>query len=449
MASVRQIRGIAYINYVFLRTRFVTNSGFLVFPGVFGFLSFVYSHRMAINHIDHNSADLTMEQEYVLEWLDQMVYDLHPLRNKSFDNHQSLMIIKRAKEERDRSITYLKQVIFQQAKDHRAPKVVDAYFNTVANLIENGEAHLLLIPVEVSHLRSALEVVLSCLDEVRTFIVARYSSFLDPDKPIKEICRIVSPVDFPHSEVGIILSDYPQLYNLLYREHDSVFGGKGQDSPTLRQVAYWKTLIESLHSCKTSGSSPDHFSHVEMMLIERNFNSPGFVKYITDRMLGMTDGIGTESARLDHLAFLNKSFNQIPAMKEVVYCVQHDDLQVSVTKWLVHEIEYRSKAIDRAVAADISSVKSGKYLKKNAEKILCKLTVDQLALFFKAADQAKIITARSLSAIFNAVAPHLSTPHKEEISRGSLRTKSYSVEERDKEVMLEIIGKLAREIEDL
>lgn len=89
----------------------------------------MYSHRMAINHIDHNSADLNMEQEYVLEWLDQMVHDLHPLRNKSFDNHQSLMIIKRAKEERDRSITYLKQVIFQQAKDHRAPKIVDAYFN--------------------------------------------------------------------------------------------------------------------------------------------------------------------------------------------------------------------------------------------------------------------------------------------------------------------------------
>lgn len=102
-----------------------------------------------------------------------------------------------------------------------------------------------------------------------------------------------------------------------------------------------------------------------------------------------------------------------------------------------------------AALDDRSFKKVRKYERKTSDKVLCNLTVDQLSLFFKAADLSNIISARSLSAIFQSVAPHLSTPHRADISHSSLRVKSYTVEERDKTLLIEIMTRLTEQIKDL
>ena len=218
---------------------------------------------------------------------------------------------------------------------------------------------------------------------------------------------------------------------------------------TLRKVSFWQALTKSILNCAASAESTEPFSSIEVMLIQLNFNAPAFTKYIAEKSLTVADLANTEAEAVRCLSYLRKSFNQIPVMKGQIYDIRYEDLRMTVDSWFNHEIEYRSKLAGMIAEGKTELAKAGSYSKKNSEKILCKLTVDQLALLLKAADQAKIITARSLSAVFKSVAPYLSTPHKAEISQESLRTKSYSVEERDKEMVLETIEKLAREIEDL
>jgi hypothetical protein len=79
-------------------------------------------------------------------------------------------------------------------------------------------------------------------------------------------------------------------------------------------------------------------------------------------------------------------------------------------------------------------------------KIFCLLSVDQLAIIFKAADDIKLIVSETLTLIFKSVVPYLSTQEKEDPSWDSMRSKSYHPEEHDK---LVTIGALEQIIEQI
>lgn len=84
----------------------------------------------------------------------------------------------------------------------------------------------------------------------------------------------------------------------------------------------------------------------------------------------------------------------------------------------------------------------------NPFKLHCILSVDQLAIILKSADDLRIIISRSLSNIFNQLAPYLSTPYKENLSPESMRSHTYSIEERDKQIAIETLQKMIEKIQE-
>ena len=81
-------------------------------------------------------------------------------------------------------------------------------------------------------------------------------------------------------------------------------------------------------------------------------------------------------------------------------------------------------------------------------KISCALSVDQIGIILKAADDVRLILSRSLSLVFKTIAPYLSTPHKKELSWDSMRSNSYHPEARDREIAIETLEKMIRQIRD-
>lgn len=81
-------------------------------------------------------------------------------------------------------------------------------------------------------------------------------------------------------------------------------------------------------------------------------------------------------------------------------------------------------------------------------KIICGLSIDQMGIILKAADDIKLIISRSLSLVFRTIVPYLSTHHKEELSWDSMRSNSYHPEERDKEVAIEALEKMIKKIRE-
>lgn len=79
-------------------------------------------------------------------------------------------------------------------------------------------------------------------------------------------------------------------------------------------------------------------------------------------------------------------------------------------------------------------------------KILCSLSVDQIGLILKAADDTRIIQARSFSQVLKSIVPFLSTSNKTDISFDSVRASTYHPEASDKEKAIAALEKMIYKI---
>ena len=393
-----------------------------------------------------------VEQGYVLEWLDRAINEFNIAQGQftNFDDDGLHAFSAKVLEEKARQIAYLKKLTFQYPKKRRFQEVLDSYFRVLNSLIDNAVFNLKLVPIESVILKRALELIVANLDDIHAFLLERYSVSLDPDVPLRKYHLAVPSIDFSQPTSSDLFVNSPLLMSLLEDEFTKAFDAENLANITSRQVEYWKGLNEQISGSQGRNVGDKYFSNLELLLIERNFNSTKFVRYLTNRFTSEIEELEHSNLIIKQLAYIHKLFNQIPVINGLAYDRRYDDLTLTINNWFICEIEFRSRNSTEKINESAATVtKSSGYIRKTADKVLCKLTVDQLALFFKAADQSKIIAAKSLSAIFQAVAPYLSTPYKENISHGSLRSKSYSAEGRDKELLLDFIAKLTRQIEDL
>ena len=389
---------------------------------------------------------------FALEWLDRVVNEFNPAQAKfaKFEEHRLQDFSEEVLEEKARQIAYLKKLTFQYPKKRKFQKVLDSYFGALNSLIDSAKSNLTLIPIEAVIPKGALKLVAVVLADIHAFLLERYSVSLDLDVPLRKYHLAVPSIDFAQLADSWLLVGCPSLASLLKEEFIKAFDAESLPNITSRQVDYWKGLNELIRGNQGRIAGDEYFCNLELRLIERNFNSTKFARYLTDRFISQIEELASDDIRIKKLSYIQKLFNQIPVIKDLAYDRQYDDLSLTINKWFICEIEFRSRGrTENITVSPAMESKSSGYVRKTADKVLCKLTVDQLALFFKAADLSNIITARSLSAIFQSVAPYLSTPHRTEISHSSLRVKSYSVEERDKSLLIDIMIRLTEQIKDL
>jgi hypothetical protein len=83
-----------------------------------------------------------------------------------------------------------------------------------------------------------------------------------------------------------------------------------------------------------------------------------------------------------------------------------------------------------------------------SNKILCKLSTDQTALILRASDELKILISKSMNHLFKTIVPFLSTPNKVNLSYNAMRGKAYVAEERDKEIAIETLERMIKQIKE-
>jgi hypothetical protein len=79
-------------------------------------------------------------------------------------------------------------------------------------------------------------------------------------------------------------------------------------------------------------------------------------------------------------------------------------------------------------------------------KVLCYLSVDQIAIILKAADDIKLVVMRSFSQVLKSIVPFLSTERYEDFSWKSARSSTYKMEDRDKTIVIETLEALISKI---
>lgn len=391
-----------------------------------------------------------MENDYVLEWLDVLVTDrLSPqkVETEMFDKRQAEQIIDKIVDEKRRQCVYIKRLVLLEPKRRRIQHALSCYFGALNMLIEGAEKNIESFSARFLDFEKPLQAVLTCLCDVRKFIIERYSVYLDPDMPVMNFRDISIRREFDILRHGQFRPEEEALLQLLWEEFENTFGSESSEVLTLRKLEYWSDLHKRIIEGAHQDFYYEFFSSIEISLIGINFNNARFVKYLADKVLVSIDGLSSNMDKVANLTHLQKLFNQIPVRQGLICDIRYNDLQTQIDNWFRHEIKYYTDLNN--ISPQIESRNgSSRYLRKNPDKIMCALTVDQIALFFKAADQLSIITARSLSAIFKTIAPHLSTPHAADISPESLRAKSYSGEERDKAAVLDVLARLIKKVEE-
>ncbi|QKJ32843.1 hypothetical protein HQ865_24830 [Mucilaginibacter mali] len=80
--------------------------------------------------------------------------------------------------------------------------------------------------------------------------------------------------------------------------------------------------------------------------------------------------------------------------------------------------------------------------------MLCRLSVDQIAIILKAADDIKLVVTRSFSQVLKSIVPFLSTERFKNFSWKSARSSSYKMEGSDKAVAIQTLEALIDKIKE-
>ena len=151
---------------------------------------------------------------------------------------------------------------------------------------------------------------------------------------------------------------------------------------------------------------------------------------------------------MDRLLFYLKLFKQYHKKPGIIFNGKDADLHKQVSNWFTQEVFYLEKQIHYSIVPIKGVAAPKEVIQKEKSKLLSLLSVDQMALILRAADDLKIVMARSLNSVFKNIVPYLSTPYQENISYDSMRSKSYSAETRDKEIVIETLQQMIKKIND-
>lgn len=217
-----------------------------------------------------------------------------------------------------------------------------------------------------------------------------------------------------------------------------------------RDVRYKEELLRHLNEIRWNGEA-GLFTPVEQMLVYLNYNSKAFMKLLTKKIMQDINRLTDPKETLDTLLRYQKSFRQIHPKPGMVLNPGYHHLGTVLDGWFDEEIRYfemKLKWSGTNLPDDPIPKKNDNKEGKALHKVLVKLSSDQAGLILRAADELRIFVARSLNEVFKTIVPHLSTPHKEDLSYGGMRVQSYVAEERDKEVAIETLERIINKIKE-
>lgn len=396
-----------------------------------------------------------MCEGYVLEWLDTLVtVTLNPVKTKTaitmpdeIEKIQDQVI-----SQKDMVQTAIKSTVFNLDDEAKIRCLIKKYHSSLITLLDQALEDLALIKGSIP-VRQVLDTIIVCIDDLLSLIEHRFTNYLGVDERVpttylavlrKELTKRLSTVDkklrnyetylpvfgIVKQELGRFLTQQPDKQTYIFQE-----------------ILYVKDLcLELEHLDPIDEASV--YSRLDEVLINMNFNSKSYIYSLTKRLAANINDHEQSSEKMDRLLFYLKLFKQYHKKPGVVFSRRDADLHKQVSNWFTQEVFYLEKQIHYSIIPLKGAEVLKEVVQNEKAKLLSVLSVDQMALILRAADDLKIIMSRSLNNVFKTIVPYLSTPYQENISFDSMRSKSYSAEIRDKEIVRETLLQIIKRIDD-
>lgn len=401
-----------------------------------------------------------MTQTYLLEWLDSVVaINLNPKKSdiSTLTPLESKAIISKALQETQFIQKQFTIKVFSLTKEKHIKVLVKNYHSALINLWDQ----LIIVNDSIGagreDLREVTTTLLAVLDELLSFLESRFSHFISLDSRIP-----VSYLTISHKKMKLRLDKLRNnlsfdieekmlveiIFNVLYYFVNS----KKNKKVTFREMFYHKQLIKELESLKSSKNEDLIHTDLIEVLIYMNFNSKLFINFYTQTILMKINVFEQAPDRMGWLLFYFKEFNQIAINENAVLYSKHQNLKKVLHDWFKQEINFLEKRenLKATVPFPIQNKKQSLHnpLDNKQEKILCQLSTDQAALILRASSELKILISKSMNHLFKTIVPYLATPNKNNLSYNSMRTKAYMAEQRDKEIAIETLERMIKQIRE-
>lgn len=397
-----------------------------------------------------------MQTKYPLEWFDCLIVQELNARSgalQSISIAESKELVAHILKESRRIQIQIKEEIFSIRKKRQFRHLVRKYHSSFIYLldcsIENQQHDFFREP----HLCIIGATVINVLEDLISFVENRFYKYLSLDERVPITYQIVSKREIL-SKLEVLkknISKDPSsteeplqiVIAKLYQKLTSEYTHKS----TYREIVYRKELLNALANDALPVVKSTIYSAADEILIAFNFNCQEYSSYLKNRIMLQLDHYTTVGERLAAILLIYKEFGQLYCKPKRMFDPQEPHLKEVLNTWFQHEIRYLEQQLKTKEEAAIVTTPQSDVAKIDSNlKMECDLSCDQIALILRAADESRVVKARSMSQVFKSIVPYLSTPFKKELSYQSVRSKSYNAEDRDKVVAIRTLEKMITKI---
>lgn len=395
-----------------------------------------------------------MGEGYVLEWLDTLIFVTmnHEKNNVALLHSEEIAMLRDyIDDEKNRVMITIKNLVFRIDDESKIKSAIKLYYSSLTVMLDQALKNQIQIS-KYPQLKQTSNELIDGLNEILFLIVGRFAYYLGTHEHLPKIhfdsvkkelmTRIIAieqqfknnPVFKPAARITIqVLKNF---LNYPSAEH----------SVTFQEIEYLNELCSGIEHIEYSQRNVI-FSKLDELLIYMNFNSTLYLESLIKRLTNEINTYEKDEDKMERLLFNFKSFKQLPKKAGVTFNSKQADVKKSVNNWFHQEILYLEKKMHSSVKPTNSgtqNILSG----KPKQKVMCDLSTDQTGLIIRAADELRILMARSMSEVFKTIVPHLSTPYKKDLSYDGMRSKSYVAEERDKQIAIKTLQRIIKKIEE-
>jgi hypothetical protein len=266
------------------------------------------------------------------------------------------------------------------------------------------------------------------IQELLSFIEERFSKYFNKQAKVPDVYFVLTKKEIEEKWQKISVNRDPsesQPLEIIHSGLTKFFENKSGKTVSYNELIYRKMLVTELaeNAVKT-----DSFSAFEQTLIYANYNDKSFVHFMIERFEKKVGNVDDTRDQINTILHINKDLHQLLLKPDIALNPGHPSLIHQLSQWLSEELYYLERRL--AMYAVPYSKNSST---ENKTLIECRVPVDQIGIFFRAATDAKIIFTPSQKKIFEQIAPYLSTPRRPFLSADSMRSKSYNPEKKDLE----------------
>lgn len=291
-----------------------------------------------------------------------------------------------------------------------------------------------------SHLYQILfDSILQQLDELLTHIEQRYYRFFNQEEKVPDCYLNLIQHDMSRELKRVnkffLQSIDHQLVEIILKPIKAFIRTKN-GSISYKQMIYMKALVKEITQLPVQESIS--IDNITQSLLYLNFNSVSFINFEIERIRFQLNISQNEKA--EQLTDQLKKINLLVMKPGAALYPHKPSTKERIQSWILEEINF--------IQLQKSLFIRPAPIEKDFEdlKINTSLSVQQLALWIRAAKDAGMIINKNHSTLLKTVARIFTTPHSESISPESLRIKSYINEKSAQNALKDLLMKMYKQV---